>query len=155
MNLNLAIVAGRLTADVELRNTPSGMAVASFSVATNYIRKNQSGQKEDIPEFHRIVVWGDQAQYCAQFLTKGSIVLVEGRLQTRTWEDKQGGKRQTTEIIASRVNFGPRPQGPGGPPMTSGPAAPQRPGARGVVGHMEPVATGAKSNAAAKEKDPW
>lgn len=111
MNLNKAFVLGRLTADPQLRATASGQPVGSFSVATNRIWTDKAGQKQESTEFHNIVVWGKQADIASRFLTKGSLVLVEGRLQTRSWEDKQGQTRKTTEIVAERIQLGPKPMG--------------------------------------------
>lgn len=111
MNLNKALIAGRLTADPILRSTAAGRQVASFSVATNSFWTGADGQKKEATEFHNVVVWDRQADVVSRFLTKGSLVLVEGRLQTRSWDDKQGQKRKTTEIVADKVQFGPRPLG--------------------------------------------
>ncbi len=111
MNLNKAIIAGRMTADPQLRQTAAGMAVASFGVATNRFWKDKSGADQKEVEFHNIVVWGRQAEIVSKFLTKGALVLVEGRLQTRSWDGKDGQKRKTTEIIADRIQFGPRAGG--------------------------------------------
>ena len=108
MNLNKAIIAGRLTADPQLRTTTSGQPVATFSLATNSVWTDKAGAKQEAVEFHNIVVWGRQAEIVSKFLTKGALALVEGRLQTRSWDDKQGQKRKTTEIVAERVQFGPR-----------------------------------------------
>jgi single-strand DNA-binding protein len=111
MNLNKVIIAGRVTADPELRTTPSGTHVASFSIATNRVWTDKSGGKREEVEFHNIVVWGRQAEVVNQFAKKGSLMLVEGRLQTRTWEGKDGQTRRTTEIIGERIQLGPRAQG--------------------------------------------
>ncbi|MBI4991823.1 MAG: single-stranded DNA-binding protein [Candidatus Harrisonbacteria bacterium] len=111
MNLNKVFVLGRLTADPQLRSTNSGQQVASFGVATNRVWTDQSGAKKDATEFHNVVVWGRQAEVASRFLTKGSLVLIEGRLQTREWEGKDGQKRRTTEIICERMQLGPRPAG--------------------------------------------
>lgn len=111
MNLNKVFIAGRLTADPQLRSTAAGQQVASFSVATNRVWKDKSGQKQEAVEFHNVVVWGRQAEIASQFLNKGSLALIEGRLQTRGWEDKEGKQRKTTEIIAERIQFGPRSAG--------------------------------------------
>lgn len=111
MNLNKALIAGRLTADPQLRATASGQPVATFSVATNRVWTDKAGAKQEAVEFHNIVVWGRQAEVASKFLTKGALVLVEGRLQTRSWDDKQGQKHKTTEIIAERIQFGPRAGG--------------------------------------------
>ena len=110
MNLNKVILIGRLTADPQLRTTPSGTSVTSFSVATNRVWTNKAGEKQENTEFHNIVVWGRQAEIVNQFLKKGALVMIEGRLQTRVWEGKDGQSRRTTEIIGERVQFGPRSQ---------------------------------------------
>ena len=111
MNLNKAFIIGRLTADPQLRSTTSGAQVASFSVATNRVWNDPSGAKKESTEFHNIVVWGRQAEVASRFLVKGSLVLIEGRLQTREWEGKDGQKRRTTEIVCERLQLGPRPSG--------------------------------------------
>ncbi len=108
MNLNKVFVLGRLTSDPQLRSTTSGAQVASFSLATNRVWKDKAGAKQEQVEFHNIIVWGRQAEVASKFLAKGSLVLIEGRLQTRGWEDKQGQKRKTTEIIAEAMQLGPR-----------------------------------------------
>jgi len=113
MYLNKAFVIGNLTRDPELRSLPSGIQVASFSVATNRVWKDRDGSKKESAEFHNIVVFGRQAETTAQYLKKGSSVLVEGRLQTRSWES-EGQKKYRTEIVADRVQFGPRSMGAGG-----------------------------------------
>jgi single-strand DNA-binding protein len=109
MNLNKVFVLGRLTADPQLRVTATGNQVATFSIATNRIWTDKVSGKREETEYHNIVVWGRQAEIAQQFLAKGGLVLVEGRLQTRTWDDKQGQKRKTTEIISERIQLGPRP----------------------------------------------
>lgn len=121
MNLNKVFILGRVTADVQLRTTPTGAQVSSFSVATNRVWTDKSGNKQEEVEFHNVVVWGRQAEIASQFLVKGSLVLVEGRLRTRAWQDKQGQNRKTTEIICERLQLGPRPanQGGGGQPSAS------------------------------------
>lgn len=111
MNLNKVFIVGRLTADPELRSIPSGQAVASFSLATNRVWTDRNNQKQEAVEYHNIVVWGRQAEIASKFLTKGSLALVEGRLQTRSWEGKDGQQRRTTEIVAERIQLGPRPAG--------------------------------------------
>jgi single-strand DNA-binding protein len=111
MNLNKVIVVGRITADPELRTTPSGTNVTSFSIATNRVWTDKNGERKEDTEFHNIVVWGRQAEVVNQFAKKGSLILIEGRLQTRTWEGKDGQTRRTTEIIGERIQLGPRPQG--------------------------------------------
>ncbi len=111
MNLNKVFILGRLTADPQLRSTPSGQQVGSFSVATNRMWNDKAGQKQSATEYHNIVVWGRQAEVASKFLRKGGLVLVEGRMQTRAWDDAQGQKRKTTEIVAERIQLGPRPTG--------------------------------------------
>ena len=111
MNLNKAIIVGRLTADPQLRTTTGGQSVTSFSVATNRVWTDKAGLKQEETEFHNVVAWGRQAEIASQYLTKGGIVLIEGRIRTRSWTDKQGQQRKTTEIISERLQLGPRPQG--------------------------------------------
>ncbi len=103
MNLNKAMVIGNLTRDPEVRNTPSGQMVASFSVATSQVWNDQSGQKQEKVEYHNIVVWRRLAEICSQYLRKGSKVYVEGRLQTREWTGQDGIKRYRTEIIGENM----------------------------------------------------
>jgi single-strand DNA-binding protein len=108
MNLNKVFLIGNLTKDVNLRATPSGQSVADFSIATNRIWVDNKGQKQQETEFHNIVVWGKMAELCNQYLSKGRMVLVEGRIRTRIWQDSNGQKRTKTEIIAENIQFGPR-----------------------------------------------
>jgi len=98
-SLNRASLIGNLTRDPELRYTPQGTAVCTFSVATNRSWKTESGDTRDEVEFHRIVAWDKLAEICSQLLGKGKKVFVEGRIQTRKWEDKDGGQRNATEIV--------------------------------------------------------
>jgi single-strand DNA-binding protein len=109
MNLNKVFLIGRLTRDPEMRSTQSGQSVCNFGLATSRTWTNSTTkQKEEKTEFHNIVMWGKLAQIASQYLKKGSLVLIEGRLQTRSWEDKTGNKRYTTEIIAESMQMGPR-----------------------------------------------
>lgn len=108
MNLNKAFIIGNLTRDPELRSLPSGASVVSFGVATNRVWKNQQGEKQEEVQFHNVVVFGKQADSVSQYLKKGDSVLVEGRIQTRNWEAQDGTKRNKTEIVAERVQFGPK-----------------------------------------------
>lgn len=127
MNLNKVFIIGRLTADPQLRSTAGGQSVTSFGVATNRVWTDKSGAKQEEVEYHNVVLWGRQAEIASQFLAKGSLVLIEGRLRTRSWTDKQGQQRRTTEIIAERMQLGPRPGGagrPGGKETPEGQAAP-------------------------------
>lgn len=111
MNLNKVLIVGRTTAQPELRKTAGGQSVTTFSVATNRVWTDKAGARQEETEFHSVVVWGRQAEIASQFLQKGAMVLVEGRLATRTWQDKQGSTRKTTEIICERFQLGPRPAG--------------------------------------------
>lgn len=103
-SFNQAIVMGNLTRDPELRTTPGGQSVASFAVATNRSWQDASGERKEAVEYHEIVAWGKLGELTAQYLAKGRKVMVIGRLQTQSWE-KDGVKRQRTEIVASDVNF--------------------------------------------------
>lgn len=105
MSVNKVILVGRLGQNPEVRYTPSGAAVANFSIATNESWLDKSGQKQERTEWHRIVVWGKQAENCAQYLSKGRQAYVEGRLQTRQWQDKDGQTKYTTEVHAQTVQF--------------------------------------------------
>lgn len=121
MYINKVILFGNLTRDPELRALPSGMNVVNFSIATNRVFRDREGKKQEQTDFHNVVVFGRQADIVAQYLKKGRSVFVEGRLQTRSWEDKQSGeKKYRTEVIADRVQFGP-----GGPGVGAGTGAPQ------------------------------
>lgn len=104
-DFNQAIVMGNLTRDPEMRNTPSGQNVTSFSVATNRSWQDQSGERKDAVEYHNIVAWGKLAELVNEYLKKGRKVLVSGRLQTRSWDAEDGSKRQRTEIVANDINF--------------------------------------------------
>ena len=101
--LNKAILIGNLGRDPEVRYTPGGLAVANFSMATSETWTNKEGEKETRTEWHRIVAWGKLGEICGEYLSKGKQVCIEGRIQTREWEDKEGNKRYTTEITASQM----------------------------------------------------
>ncbi len=104
--INKAILIGRLGSDPEVRYTPSGAAVANFSIATSEEWKDKdTGEKKERTEWHRIVAWRRLGELCGEYLSKGRQVYIEGRIQTRSWEDRDGNKRYTTEIIASDVQF--------------------------------------------------
>ena len=113
MYINKAIIYGNLTRDPELKSLPSGIQVASFSVATNRVWKNKEGMKQESVDYHNVVVFGRQAETAAQYLKKGSGVFVEGRMQTRSWDATDGTKKYRTEIVADRVQFGPKTGGSG------------------------------------------
>ena len=102
-SLNKVQLIGNLTKDPELRQTPNGSNVCSFTVATNLTWKDANGQKQDKAEFHNIVVWGKLAEICGQYLQKGKKVYLEGRLQTRDWEAEDGSKRYKTEMVAENM----------------------------------------------------
>ncbi|MBD3238285.1 MAG: single-stranded DNA-binding protein [Candidatus Moranbacteria bacterium] len=116
MNVNKAIIIGRLTRDPEARTTPSGKSVTSMAVASTSTWKDESGNKQEKTEFHDVVLWGRVAEVAAQYLVKGQEVYIEGRLETRNWEGKDGVTRYRTEIIVGadgRMQMGSKPQGSG------------------------------------------
>ena len=117
-SVNKVILIGNLGADPEIRYTPSGTAVANFSLATHEQWTNKNGEKEERTEWHRIVAWGRLGEICGEYLHKGRQVYIEGRLQTRTWEDRDGNKRYTTEINAQAMQMlgSPRREGDTQPP---------------------------------------
>jgi len=121
MYLNRAIVIGNLTRDPEVKSLPSGIKVTTFSVATNRVWKDKNGAKQESADYHNIVVFGRQAETAGQYLKKGQTAMVEGRMQTRSWDDASGVKKYRTEIVADRVQFGPK----GGAGGTGGGFAPQ------------------------------
>jgi single-strand DNA-binding protein len=104
-NINRVVMTGNLTRDPELRNTPGGTPVCSLRIASNTRRKDASGEWVDKPNYFDVTVWGAQGENCAQYLQKGRPVAIDGRLEWREWEDKDGNKRQSTEIIADSVQF--------------------------------------------------
>ncbi|PIT94536.1 single-stranded DNA-binding protein [Candidatus Falkowbacteria bacterium CG10_big_fil_rev_8_21_14_0_10_39_9] len=109
MSLNKVMLIGNLTKDPEVRTTPSGQNVASFSVATNMNWTDQSGQKQSKAEFHNIVAWRKLADICGQYLHKGSKIYLEGRLQTRDWVGQDGAKKYRTEVVADTMQILSRP----------------------------------------------
>ncbi|MFB6372213.1 MAG: single-stranded DNA-binding protein [Bradymonadaceae bacterium] len=128
MTVNKAILVGRLGADPEVRSTQSGTPVANMRIATNRVWTDDMGQKQEETEWHRVVVFGKQAEACGNYLSKGRQVYVEGRIQTNEWEDRDGNERYTTEIVANTVQFlsggdsgGGGARGSGGPPPPSEP----------------------------------
>jgi single-strand DNA-binding protein len=121
MNLNKVFLLGRVASDPESRTTPSGQNVCTFSLATNRVWKDKAGQKQEDSQFHRIVLWQRLAQIASQFLTKGSLVLIEGRIQNRSWDDKTTGtKKYTTEIIGEGMQLGPKSSNASGQGYSSG-----------------------------------
>jgi single-strand DNA-binding protein len=121
-SVNKVILIGNLGRDPELRYTQGGQAVANFTLATTERFPGKDGERQERTEWHRIVAWARTAELCAQYLSKGRSVYIEGRLQTREWEDKEGQKRRTTEIVAQTVQFlgGREGGGSGGPRSTGG-----------------------------------
>jgi len=117
MNLNKVFILGNLTRDPEVRSMPSGQSVASFGVATNRFFKNQQGEKQQEVEFHNVTAFGKLAEIASQYLKKGSLVLIEGRLRTRNWQDNNGVKHFRTEIIAEALQLGPKNTSQGGAPV--------------------------------------
>ena len=124
MNFNKAVLVGRLTRDPEQRNLPSGQPVVNFGLANSRFYTDKSGSKQSVPEFHNIVAFGKLAEICARYLKKGGLVLVEGRIQTRSWQDKDDNKRSRTEIVMESMQLGPKTSGGGGFSQPSSPAKP-------------------------------
>lgn len=121
MNYNNAIVIGRLTREPELKKLPNGNSVASFSIATNKAWTGKDGEKKEQVTFHNIVVFGKTAESCARYLKKGQIAMVEGSMNTRSWDKEDGTKGYRFEVIANRVQFGPAAgakKAPGAPTET-------------------------------------
>src|SRR5438093_1527826 len=104
-SVNKVILVGNLGRDAELRYTPGGAAVATLNMATTEVWNDKSGQRQEKTEWHRVILWGKQAESLQEYLTKGKQIYVEGRLQTRQWDDKDGNKRYTTEIKADRITL--------------------------------------------------
>ena len=133
MNLNKIILVGRLTRDPEMRTIPSGQNVAQFGLATNRVWNDASGQKQEATEFHNIVAWRRLAEICAQYLKKGSLVLIEGRIQNRSWQGQDGQTKYRTEVVCESMQMGPRsasqgggyPQAPAAPDASASPDASQ------------------------------
>jgi len=148
MNLNKVFLIGRLTRDPEIRVMPSGQQVANFGMATDsfYTDKN-SGQRQQKTEFHNIVMFARLAEIAGQYLKKGSLIMLEGRLQTRDWTDQAGNKRYRTEIIAENMQMGPRQDGSGQSSSAENYATAAR------VPEDRPAAKSAKPAAAKAEPD--
>jgi single-strand DNA-binding protein len=144
MDLNKVILVGRVTADPQLRTTPGGQSVTTIAVATNRTWVDKAGAKQEQVEFTNVVMWGRTAEVASQFLTKGAMVLIEGRLQTRGWTDKQGQSRKTTEVMCERMQLGPRAAGTG-PSTSSGQASSFR---------SAPVSSSASASTMSKDLPP-
>ena len=114
MNLNKAFLIGRVVSDPETRTTPQGQQVCTFRMATNRVWTNKAtNQKQEKAEFHSIVLWRKLAEIASQYLTKGSLVFIEGRIETRSWQDASGTKKYRTEIVGDSMQLGPRSSGAG------------------------------------------
>ena len=137
MNVNKATIVGRITNDLELKTTPQGREVLSFSIATNRRWKDQQGQQQEKTDYHNIVAWGKQASTLAQYCTKGQEMYIEGHLETRNWEDQDGKKNYRTEIILDKFEFGAKPGGYGSGGSASA--------AAGTSADPGPVDTGASA----------
>ncbi|MBU1102120.1 single-stranded DNA-binding protein [Patescibacteria group bacterium] len=134
MNFNKAIILGNLTRDPELRTLPSGQSVVNFGIATNRFYTDKNGGKQQSVEFHNIVAFGKLADICSRYLSKGKMVLVEGRLQTRSWQGQDGLKRYRTEIIMENMQLGPR-----GAAGEGGPSAPEPVAQPAAAGEEIPI----------------
>lgn len=145
MSLNKCMIIGNLGRDPEMRYTPSGQAVTQFSVATNRNYRDQQGEWQSDTEWFRVVVWGDRGERAAEYLRKGHKVYVEGRIQTRQWEDQSGNKRYTTELIADRVTSLERRDREDGPPAPA--EAPGGYGGGGQGGSGSSTGSGPTSSA--------
>lgn len=141
MSLNKCMIIGNLGKDPEMRYTPSGQAVTQFSVACNRTYKDAQGERQEETEWFRVVAWGQQAEFAAEYLRKGAKVYIEGRIQTRQWEGQDGQKRYTTELVANTIqNLERRPRedmGDGGSQLE--PAARQQRPARTADGGEQPA----------------
>jgi single-strand DNA-binding protein len=128
-SVNKVILVGNLGRDAELRYTPGGAAVATLNLATTEVWNDRSNQRQEKTEWHRVILWGKQAESLQEYLTKGKQIYVEGRLQTRQWDDKDGNKRYTTEVKADRITLlGSAGRGAGGGAMDRGQPSPTGPG---------------------------
>src|SRR3989337_1650436 len=125
--VNKVILVGNLGKDPELRYAPSGMAIANFNIATTETWKDKSGAKQEKTEWHKIVAFNKLAEICGEYLNKGKQVYIEGRIQTRQWEDKDGNKRYTPEIVAQTMHFLGPPGGKGASPQSAGGAQEEAP----------------------------
>ena len=139
-SVNKVILVGNLGRDAELRYTPGGAAVATLNMATTEVWNDKSGQRQEKTEWHRVVLWGKTAESLSEYQTKGKQIYVEGRLQTRQWDDKDGNKRYTTEIRSDRVVLLGGGGGRGGGAMSSGGG--ERGGGGGDFGGPGPESSG-------------
>lgn len=162
MNLNKVFLIGRLTQDPEARSTPSGQNVTTISMATNRVWNDASGRKE-ATEYHRVIAWGRLGEIANNYLKKGGMVYIEGRMQTRQWTGKDGNKRYTTEVVAENLQLGPRSANdPRGAFSGAAPAAASQPSPKAnakeddipIIGEDEPMNAGVEEGEAEiKESD--
>lgn len=117
MYINKAILYGNLTRDPELKSLPSGMQVAEMGLATNRVWKDKAGAKQESTDYHNVVLFGRQAELAKQYLHKGNGVFIEGRIQTRSWDAQDGTKKYRTEIVADKMQFGPKSGAVGSSPV--------------------------------------
>lgn len=115
-SVNRVFLVGHVGGDPEVRQTPSGTAVANLSLATNEVRRNKGGEDIESTEWHRIVVWGKQAEFVQSYVKKGQLLFIEGRLQTRKWEDRNGVERRTTEVVSETLTMLGTSKASGEPP---------------------------------------
>jgi len=142
-SLNRVFLIGNLTRDPELRYIPSGTAVTNFDIAVNRAYQAQSGEKKEDTSFVRIVVWARRAEVCAEYLTKGSPVFVEGRLRSRSWETQDGQKRSTMEVVANNVQFmRSASRKPAGQAAQAQPAAAEKLESIDLNGDSQPASSG-------------
>ncbi len=127
MNLNKVFILGNVTRDPEVRAMPSGQQVCSFGIASNRFYTDSQGQKKQEAEFHNIVTFGKLADIASKYVTKGGLVLIEGRIKTSSWQNAQGAKQYKTEIIAETLQLGPRPSGITGTGNYQKPTSTQQP----------------------------
>lgn len=153
MSLNKCMIIGNLGRDPEMRYTPSGQAVTQFSVATNRNFRDPQGEWQSETEWFRVVVWGDQGERVAEYLRKGHKVYVEGRIQTRQWEDQSGNKRYTTELIANRVTSLERRDRDGEPPFPGDAPAGSSSSGSGATGGSQAGGNTAASGPSSSSED--
>ena len=164
MNLNKVVLIGRLTQDPEAKTTPSGQHVTTVNMATNRVWTDATSGRKEATEFHRIVAWGKLGDIASNYLKKGALVMIEGRLQTRSWDDKTSGqKRYMTEVIAENLQMGPRAANTGQSSYTPSEGGYKRPApsatasaepAIPIIGEDEPLNAGVEEDEMAiKEKD--
>lgn len=137
MNLNKIFLIGNLTRDPELRTLPSGQPVVSFGLATNRVWNDKQGAKQQDTQFHNVVLFGRLAEIAKQYLAKGSMTFIEGRIQTRNWQAQDGTKRTKTEVIAERLQLGPRFARPGQTSQSPAPQEKEKPEKLDVIEYPE------------------